>query len=198
MRLLLIRHGRTLSNVKRLLDTAAPGAPLDEVGLGQAASLVERLAGTPLEAIYASDRTRTQETAAPLAVAHDLPVTVLPGLGEIMAGEDEMSPDWHRYIEVLTAWGTGTPEAMIDGGEDAATFFERFDAAVAAIAATGHQTAALVSHGAALRTWVSGRVRGVRSEDMVSGVLGNTAVLDVVGAPDTGWDLLRWDPGVDS
>ena len=36
MRLILIRHGETQSNVDRLLDTAHPGAPLTATGLQQA------------------------------------------------------------------------------------------------------------------------------------------------------------------
>ena len=55
MRLLLIRHGRTASNVTRLLDTAPPGAPLDDVGLDQARALADTLADEPIEAVYASD-----------------------------------------------------------------------------------------------------------------------------------------------
>ena len=55
MRLYLVRHGRTPSNVARLLDTAVPGADLDAVGLAQADTLVERLAGHRVDAVYASD-----------------------------------------------------------------------------------------------------------------------------------------------
>lgn len=197
MRLFLIRHGRTPSNVERLLDTAVPGAPLDDAGQDQAASLVSRLNGTPLQALYASDRIRTQQTIAPLAAVRGVEVTILPGLGEILAGEDEMSPEWHRYIDVLRSWGQGDLDARVAGGEDAPTFFGRFDAAIATIAAAGHDAAAAVSHGAALRMWVGARVGGIDPADLVSGVLGNTAVLEIVGDPDAGWDLVGWDSGVD-
>ena len=44
MRLLLIRHGQTPSNLKFLLDTAVPGAALTELGERQAAALPEALA----------------------------------------------------------------------------------------------------------------------------------------------------------
>ena len=39
MRLLLLRHGQTESNVIGALDTAVPGAPLNELGLRQAAAV---------------------------------------------------------------------------------------------------------------------------------------------------------------
>lgn len=195
MRLFLIRHGRTQSNVDLLLDTAAPGAPLDTAGLDQADSLVGRLAGTSLDAIYASDRVRTQQTAAPLATALGLTVTVLPELGEIAAGEDEMSADWDRYIGVIRAWGEGDLGAKIDGGEDARTFMGRYDSAINTIATTGHDAAAAVSHGAALRSWIAARVRGIDPDDQSLDAFGNTAVMQIEGDPVSGWDLVSWDGG---
>lgn len=65
MRLYLVRHGRTPSNVARLLDTAVPGADLDAVGLAQADTLVERLAGHRVDAVYASDLVRTHRPSRP-------------------------------------------------------------------------------------------------------------------------------------
>ena len=38
MRLLLVRHGQTMSNVDRVLDTKVPGAPLTEEGRAQASA----------------------------------------------------------------------------------------------------------------------------------------------------------------
>jgi len=43
MRLILIRHGQTVSNVGGLLDTAHPGADLTPLGRQQAGSLVTTL-----------------------------------------------------------------------------------------------------------------------------------------------------------
>lgn len=69
MRLLLVRHGQTPSNVRFLLDTAVPGPGLTELGERQAAALPEALAGEDIDALYASTLTRAQLTAAPLAGA---------------------------------------------------------------------------------------------------------------------------------
>ena len=54
MRLLLIRHGQTPSNVLGLLDTAVPGPGLTDLGQQQAAALPETLADYRIDAIYAS------------------------------------------------------------------------------------------------------------------------------------------------
>lgn len=193
MRLHLVRHGRTPSNVARLLDTAIPGADLDAVGREQAATLIERLAGQPVDAVYASDLVRTQQTIAPLAAERALEVVVLGGLREIQAGEDEMSDVWDRYVGSLKAWGEGDLTAQVPGGEDAAAFFARYDEAVATIAEQGHDAAVLVSHGAALRMWIAARVQGIAVEEVVGRRLGNTTVVTVEGSPEDGWEYIAWD-----
>lgn len=196
MRLYLIRHGRTPSNVNHLLDTAFPGADLDDEGRAQAAALASELGGEPIEALYASDLVRTQQTMQPLADRLGLPVTVLGGLREIQAGEHELSPVWEPYVAVLRSWAMGNLDAVVPGGERVHEFFARYDGAVSTIADGGHGAAALVSHGAALRTWIAGRVRGLRPGDAGVRVLGNTAVVTVEGDPGSGWDLVDWRDGV--
>jgi probable phosphoglycerate mutase len=44
LRLLLVRHGQTESNVNVVLDSLPPGPPLTQLGRQQAAELAERLA----------------------------------------------------------------------------------------------------------------------------------------------------------
>lgn len=195
MRLYLVRHGRTASNVAGLLDTAFPGAVLDEVGLAQAEALVDRLHGTELDGIYASDIHRAVQTATPLARARGLDLTELAGLREIPAGDQEMFDVWDAYIEVLKAWGMGEPGRRRPGGEDAHEFFGRFDAAVTQIADAPGAAALLVSHGAALRTWLSGRVTGLTPLDIAKRRMGNTAIVTVEGEPGD-WRFVDWDAGV--
>jgi probable phosphoglycerate mutase len=192
MRLILVRHGQTSSNVGFLLDTAAPGADLDDLGREQAEALVEKLAGYAVEAIYTSDLVRTQQTATPIASARELELRVLPGLREISAGEDELSKDATRYVGTLLKWHAGELMARVPGGEDAAEFFDRFDAAIAEVAEAGHGVAMVVSHGAALRTWASARVPGF-TEALGEGNLANTGVIVVDGSPADGWELHQLD-----
>ena len=193
MRLYLVRHGRTPSNVARLLDTAIPGADLDATGREQARVLVDRLADHAIDAVYASDLVRTQQTAAPLAADRGLEVRVLGDLREIQAGEDEMSPLWDRYITALRSWGEGDVGASVPGGEDGDAFFARYDAAIAAIADAGQASALLVSHGAALRMWVAARVKGIDVAEVVGRRLGNTTVVTLDGDNESGWTFVAWD-----
>ncbi|HSO70435.1 MAG TPA: histidine phosphatase family protein, partial [Arachnia sp.] len=104
MRLILIRHGETESNVNRQLDTAYPGAPLNENGLTQAQALVEAIAHEQIEALYASTLTRAQQTATPLAQARELELIITDGIQEIAAGVEEMNTDWSMYVGMLNSW----------------------------------------------------------------------------------------------
>src|SRR5688572_23161801 len=108
MRLFLIRHGQTPSNVAGLLDTAAPGPGLTDLGHRQAAEIPDALRSTPVDAIFASTLVRTQLTAAPLAEDRGLDVVVLPGIHEIEAGDLELNLDHASvriYLETAFSWG---------------------------------------------------------------------------------------------
>jgi probable phosphoglycerate mutase len=153
VRLILIRHGQTTANIQHRLDTAVPGANLSPVGQAQARQLAQRLGGGPIEAIWTSDLVRAQETAAPLAEALGLTPVVHPGLREIQAGDLE-GLDWTPYVAVLTGWLTD-PTRRMPGSESGVEFLARFNAALAALVAENHACAAVVSHGGALRVWLT-------------------------------------------
>ena len=191
MELILVRHGQTPSNVQRLLDTAAPGASLDETGHQQAAALVGRLAGDGVEAIYTSGVPRTEQTAAPLAARLGITPVALPGLREVQAGRWEMSTDWVPYVKTLTAWQTD-PTVRIPDSENGVEFVERFDAAVRQIADDGAGRAVVVSHGAALRVWTGTHCAAVTPQFLRTADVPNTTVIRVQGSPSTGWELLSW------
>ncbi|HRC12558.1 MAG: histidine phosphatase family protein [Actinomycetales bacterium] len=191
MRLLLIRHGRTASNVTRLLDTAPPGAPLDDVGLDQARALADTLADEPIEAVYASDLIRSQQTAEPLALRHGLEVIVRAGVREIQAGEDEMSADWVRYLTTIISWQSNI-DTRIPGGETGREVLARFDAVLGEARAKGHRTIAVVSHGAMIRTWAATRATNLTLDFLRTTSLENTLVVDLADAADGSWQVTRW------
>ena len=190
MRLLLIRHGQTNANVNRQLDTAHPGNPLDDRGLEQAAELVETLAGYRIDAIYASTLTRAQQTAAPLAAARGLDVQVIDGVQEIAAGVEELNTDWTAYVGMLNSWSPTNLDAKLDGGESAREFLTRFNGAVAAIEAAGHEVAALVTHGAAMRVWAVAQDPSFPLD--VAQPLHNTRWIELVGSGAEGWRIELW------
>ena len=188
MRLLLARHARTASNVAALLDTAPPGPALDDYGVAQAIRLADRLAGERLGGVYSSDLLRAVETADAVAGRFGVLTQRLSGLREIGAGDDEMSADLQRYVAVLRTWGAGDAAARIAGGESGTEFLARFDAAVRLLASDGHQTALVVSHGAAIRAW-AGHVMPQVHQRLGARGMPNTTVISAIGDPDHGWVL---------
>ncbi|RRD05404.1 histidine phosphatase family protein [Arachnia propionica] len=190
MRLILIRHGETQSNVDHLLDTAFPGAPLTDRGHAQAASLPDRLAKEPIEAVFASVLTRAQQTAAPLGEALGLEVEVIDGVQEISAGVEEMSPDWSTYVAELASWSPTNVDSRLEGGESAREFMTRFTTAVTEVEARGHACAAIVSHGAALRVWGLAQQPEFGIENAPP--LENTAWIVLNGSMADGWTIEDW------
>lgn len=195
MRLLLIRHGETPSNVAGALDTARPGAPLTPLGHRQAEAIPGVLAGESIAVVHVSPLVRTQLTAAPLAAALGLPAVVTEGLEEIEAGDLEMRTDVasiDAYADTVADWIAGDLDVAMPGGPDGHAFLDRYDAAIAALAA-GHPddaTLVAVSHGAAIRTFAA-RHGGPHERR-----LKNTGAVLLEGSPSAGWTVLdfRSDP----
>lgn len=80
--ILYVRHGQTPTTGKVLPGRAA-GLHLAEKGTAQAAAVAERIAGLArVDAVYASPLERARETAAPIARARGLKVTIEKGLLE--------------------------------------------------------------------------------------------------------------------
>jgi len=196
MRLLLIRHGQTPSNVKYLLDTALPGPGLTELGERQAAALPAALAGEDIDALYASTLTRTQLTAAPLAGARGLDVQVRDGIREVSAGDLEMQPGdseaAHIYMTTIFAWAAGDLELRMPGAETGVEALGRFDAVVAEAAESGAGTVGMVSHGAAIRMWAAARADNVDVAFAAEHRLDNTGVVILEGSPADGWKAVSW------
>ncbi|WP_030742821.1 histidine phosphatase family protein [Streptomyces sp. NRRL S-31] len=200
MRLLLVRHGQTPSNVDHLLDTAVPGPGLTPLGEAQAAALPGALAGEDVEALYASTLIRTQRTAAPLAAARGLEVIVRDGIRELSAGDLEMlpghTPQAERYLRTVFAWAAGDTALRMPGGESGEEALARFDAVVAEADASGAGTVVMVSHGAAIRVWTAARADNVDVAFAAARPLENTGVVVLEGSPSDGWKALSWEGAV--
>lgn len=206
MRLLLIRHGETPGNVLGQIDTGHPGPGLTERGMQQAALLPTTLRDVSIDALFASTLVRTHLTAAPLSRERQLDVEIRHGVHEIEAGELELRTDREsilRYLHTLYTWGLGDLSAAMPGGPDGHAFFRRFDTDISEIADSGVGAAAVFSHGAAIRAWVSNRAKNITPIFGAENQLHNTEVVTLEGSPAEGWTLLDWagtaiDHGVDT
>lgn len=193
LRLVLARHGQTDSNVAHVLDSRPPGAPLNALGRAQAAALGERLASAPVTVVYASRATRAQQTAAPVAAAHALPVTVVDGVHEVFVGDLEGRSDeaaLKEFDTVYRAWHDGDLAAHMPGGESALDLRARFLPVVERITSGASGMVVLVSHGAAIRL-AAGALLGDTAETMY---VPNTGLVILGAHPDGGWELEHWDP----
>jgi broad specificity phosphatase PhoE len=77
----VVRHGE-VHNPTGVLYGRLPGFHLSETGAAQAAAVADFLADRDIVAVIASPLQRAQETAAPIAAKHDLPVDTEPDLIE--------------------------------------------------------------------------------------------------------------------
>jgi len=87
-RLLLVRHGHTkLNNERRFWGKT--DVPLSDKGIRQAEQLRDRLAKQKIDAIYASNLSRTQTTAEIIASRHKAGIATHAELAEINFGYTE-------------------------------------------------------------------------------------------------------------
>lgn len=156
MELLLIRHALPVR-----VEGDAPADPgLTDLGRNQAEALAAWLADEPVHAVYASPLRRAQETAAPLAAAHGVPVVVDDGLAEFDQGE-------HFYIPLEELKASGDPRyaAVVEGrwgpdGDVGEVDPETFRAVVVEaveriVAAHPGGRVAIVAHGGVINAYCS-------------------------------------------
>ncbi|WP_112275946.1 histidine phosphatase family protein [Lentzea terrae] len=192
MRLLLVRHGETASNIERKLDTAMPGPPLTELGQKQARELSDVLVGEDIAAVYASIGLRAQQTAAPTADRLGLPVQILEGIHEIQVGSLEGRNDteaYQTYLETVIKWAEGALDvAFPGGGETGQQVLDRFLGAIESIRQDG--TVMVVTHGGAGRMGALALADNVPVE-LAENLLPNTGVV-VLETKGDGWVCRSW------
>lgn len=190
-----MRHGQTHGNVAGALDTGMPGLDLTDLGRAQAEAAARVLDGNGIEQVYVSKLVRTHQTAAPLAGVRRIDPVELAGVHEITAGAYEMATDHDSvkgYMSTVHSWVRGELSVRMPGGETGTEFLERYDADVEQVVESGAGALLLVSHGAAIRTWVASRVADANGRPEAVQPLHNTAVITLEGHPRTGWKLVDW------
>src|ERR1700733_6383917 len=129
----LVRHAQSAGNASGFIDTSTPGPELTAKGWCQATLAAGQLSPNHYDGIYASSMIRTQQTAMPMAQALAEPVSVLPGLREIEAGQYEGQPESsaaQTWLAGPQQWLHGDRGARIPGSVDGNEFNARFDDAV--------------------------------------------------------------------
>lgn len=200
MKLQLVRHAQSTSNVLRILNTKMPGPPLTELGRQQAEALAEQLADELVVAVYCSVAVRAQQTAAPVAARHGLEVRVIEGVQEIFVGELEDrgdQADIEAYASVYHPWTRGELELSMPGGERGVDVRDRYFEAVAQVRAKHEQehpdgTVVLVSHGGVMRLCAELLTDNVPPNLAESGLIPNTGSIVLETADGGGWHCTAW------
>jgi glucosyl-3-phosphoglycerate phosphatase len=185
----LWRHGQTDWNAEHRFQ-GQTDIPLNGTGLDQAERAARRLAPLRPSAIFASDLSRAQQTAAALARLTRLPVVLDKDLRERFGGDWEgLSDDEirERYPAERVSWNP-------PNGESTQVVADRIAGALGRIAETldPGQLAVVVGHGAALRLGME-RVLGLSPEtEPTLGGLVNCS-WSVLGLRDSRWRLMEYN-----
>jgi len=143
----LIRHGETALNRAQVVQPA--DTPLGEHGIAQAEKLAARLSDAGIREIVSSDLPRTRMTAAPLARAAGLAVTLDSNLQERNFGDVRGTPYSELASKDIALFAPGYEPP---GGESWEAFHARVDRAWGKVAGRARDIAgsghlAVVTHG---------------------------------------------------
>lgn len=153
-KLIFVRHGQSEAN---LLNRYAGhhDFALTDLGREQARRTAAYLADWHIDVLYASDLSRAQETAAPIARDHGLAICTEVALRELYFGSlegvdvpvlERENPDF------VWAWNNDFCNLRCPDGESVAELYARMEEVCARIAReNAGKTVCCVTHGAALR-----------------------------------------------
>ena len=147
-RLILVRHGHALSNVRDVVSCRPPGEGLSERGVEEALTLRETLAGERIDLGVVSELVRTQETLALASGPREVPRLVLRGWNEIDFGSFEAGP-LAAYRE--WAWTSEADAVCPGGGESRGAVALRVAETLEALLARTEQTVLAVGHALPVR-----------------------------------------------
>ena len=145
MHLYFVRHGETELN-RQGAYYGAYDVPLTTRGQGQAKNVGKALKDIHFDAIYVSDKCRTQETARLMLLENAGPacrLKVMPELAEINFGCFEGLTNrqvQERFPKLYERWCADWLDTVLDGGESFSMFFDRVRRAFEQILA-GHTSA---------------------------------------------------------
>jgi broad specificity phosphatase PhoE len=200
-RLVLVRHGQSLGNIERRLDTRPPGAALTELGREQARTFARGLVHAPVLVAH-SVALRASQTAGEIADELGIATHELEGIHEVQVGalEDRTDDDAIKEFEtVYQRWHQGDHEVSMPDGETARQVLDRYVPVITQLRMrhldddASHGDIVVVSHGAAIRL-VSAVLAGVDSSFALDHHLGNAESVVLAPITDGRWSCLHWGP----
>ena len=175
MKLLLVRHGETIENARKLIQGHS-GGTLSEKGKGHAEELAQKLEHVELGAIYSSDLNRARQTAEAIARHHKSRIIFTPILRERNFGELQGKPS---YLLDLWSLKTGKNRWLIEpkGGETMDQFHARIKSFLASLKPS-RKPVLIVSHKGTMRM-ILAIIRKLEPTEAMAIPMGHGEVLEV-------------------
>jgi broad specificity phosphatase PhoE len=154
---LMVRHAAH-DWLARGLAGRLPGVSLNAAGRQQADTLVQRLRGARIDALYCSPQPRTQETASPLARSRGLELGIDAAFDEVDFGEwmGRTFDEVRATGEAWTHWCEQRGSAQPPGGEAFAAVAQRAQQGLRTLRERHpDQHVLVVSHGDVIKAMVA-------------------------------------------
>ncbi len=198
-RLVLLRHGQSLGNVARRLDTRPPGTELTPLGRQQARAFA-RAAGHRPGMVVHSVATRAVQTAAEIGVELKVPTYEAVGIHEVQVGELEDRGDDEAiaaFNAIYERWHRGERDVALPGGETGEEVLDRYVPVLTDLRmrylddhAWVHDIV-VVSHGAAIRL-AAAVLAGVEGGFVIDHHLANAESVVLSPVTDGRWSCTHW------
>jgi broad specificity phosphatase PhoE len=198
-RLILLRHGQSVGNVDRRLDTRPPGTELTPLGREQARRFARHAQRRPGLLVH-SVATRAAQTAAEIGAELGLPTHEAVGIHEVQVGELENRSDDEAiatFNAVYQRWQLGERDRPLPGGETGEQVLNRYVPVLADLRMRyldDHDWVddiVVVSHGAAIRLAAS-VLAGVDGSFVVDHHLANAESVVLAPITDGRWSCTHW------
>ncbi len=198
-RLVLLRHGQSVGNVNRRLDTRPPGTELTPLGREQARAFALHAGRRPGMLVH-SVATRAAQTAAEIGAELRVPAYAAVGIHEVQVGELEDRSD-DAAIAAFNAtyerWHRGERDVPLPGGETAEEVLDRYVPVLIQLRMRyldNHDWVddiVVVSHGAAIRL-AAAVLAGVDGSFVIDHHLANAESVVLSPITDGRWSCTHW------
>ncbi len=174
MRLILIRHGRTHSNAKSIVQGDLDS--LNREGISQARRAAKRLRKEEIDVIFSSDMKRARQTTREIVKFHDVPVYYVKDIRERNSGALRGKP-LERMLEEMRRSGVPAHKYAPKNGESIAQVRKRAIKFIRKLHGRYRdKTVLLVTHGHVIRG-IASFYLGLPLERLVDVPVKNTGVM---------------------
>lgn len=198
-RLLLVRHGESVTNLTNAFSCLHVDYPLTAEGVLQARETATMLRHSAPRRIFTSPLRRARETAAILAEGCGISTTVVEDFREVNVGDLEREPPsdeaWALHDRIVKSWAQGNAFARFPSGEDYRSLLLRFRRGLLRVCAeTGKGTGVVVGHGGIFGYTMKDICPDMASDLLEHNPIRNCSITEITPIVETTglFRLMRW------